>query len=65
MSPSKRIDAFGRRHPWLMVAGLLVLICVALLSIEATFPIRGAIQRVAEVIQVAGVLFVCSILPNR
>jgi hypothetical membrane protein len=48
-----------------LVAGLLVLLCVALLSVEATFPIRGAIQRVAEVIQFMGVFFVCSFLPNK
>jgi hypothetical membrane protein len=48
-----------------LVAGLLVLMCVALLSVEATFPIRGAIQRVAEVIQFMGVFFVCFFLPNK
>jgi hypothetical membrane protein len=48
-----------------LVAGLLVLMCVALLSVEATFPIRGAIQRVAEVIQFMGVFFVCFFLSTK
>jgi hypothetical membrane protein len=47
-----------------VVAGLLVLMCVALLSVEATFPIRGAIQRGAEVIQFAGIFCVCHLLPR-
>ena len=37
MSPSKRIDAFGRRHPWLMVAGLLVLATLATLVLLYQF----------------------------
>jgi hypothetical protein len=45
-----------------LVAGLLVLMSVALLSVEATFPIRGAIQRVAEVIRFSGIIFVCHLL---
>jgi len=48
-----------------LVAGLLVLMCVALLSVVATFPFRGAIQRIAEVIQFAGVFFVCYLLPRQ
>jgi len=39
--------------------------CVALLSTEATFPIRGAIQRVAEVIQFSGVICVCWFLSRN
>jgi hypothetical membrane protein len=48
-----------------LVAGLLVLMCVALLSVKATFPVRGAIQRVAEIIQFTGVFFVCYSLSKK
>lgn len=40
-----------------LIAGALVLLCLSLLSQEAAFPIRGAIQRVAEFTQFVGVLF--------
>jgi len=48
-----------------LVAGMSVLLCLALLSLEATFPIRGVIQRIAEVIQFTGVFFVCYLLPRE
>jgi hypothetical membrane protein len=47
-----------------LIAGSLVLLCLALLSVEATFRVRGAIQRIAEVIQFTGVFFLCR-LPSR
>ena len=47
-----------------LVAGALVLICLALLSLENAHYIRGAIQRVAEVIEFVGVFFACSLLPR-
>jgi len=46
-------------------AGTLVLLCLALLSLEAAFPIRGAVQRVAEVLQFVGVFFVCYLAPKK
>ena len=48
-----------------LVAGVLVLICLALLSLQATFHVRGMIQRIAEVIQFAGVFFVCYLLSKE
>ena len=48
-----------------LVAGLLVLLSVGLLSVEATFPVRGAIQRIAEVIQFTGVISVCYLLSKN
>jgi hypothetical protein len=42
-----------------------VLICLALLSLESAFYIRGAIQRVAEAIEFVGVFFACSLLPRK
>ena len=48
-----------------LVAGSLVLLCLALLSVEMTFRVRGAIQRVAEVIQFTGVFFVCHLLSRK
>jgi hypothetical membrane protein len=47
-----------------LVAGALVLICLALLSLENAHYIRGAIQRVAETIEFFGVFFACSSLPR-
>lgn len=47
-----------------LVAGALVLICLALLSLENAHYIRGAIQRVAEIIEFVGVFFACSLLPR-
>jgi hypothetical protein len=46
------------------VAGALVLICLALLSLENAHYIRGAIQRVAEAIEFIGLFFACSSLPR-
>ena len=48
-----------------LIAGALVLLCLALLSLESTFPIRGAIQRVAEVIQFFGAFFFCCLLSGQ
>ncbi len=48
-----------------LIAGALVLLCLALFSLEATFPIRGAIQRVAEVIQFFGAFFFCCLLSGQ
>lgn len=48
-----------------LAAGMSVLLCLALLSLTATFHIRGAIQRVAEVIQFAGVFFACHLLSKE
>jgi hypothetical protein len=48
-----------------LAAGALVLLGLALLSVEATFHVRGAIQRATEVIQFTGLFFVCTVLPRR
>jgi hypothetical protein len=48
-----------------LVAGALVLLCLALLSFEGAFHVRGAIQRVAEITMFIGVLSTCSLLPRR
>ncbi|MDR3458493.1 MAG: hypothetical protein P4N60_13665 [Verrucomicrobiae bacterium] len=45
-----------------LAAGALMLLTVALLSPAATFPVRGLIQRLAEVCQFTGVFFVCHFL---
>lgn len=42
-----------------LAAGLLVLVCAALLASEWAFGVRGAIQRVAEVIDFAGGFVAC------
>jgi hypothetical membrane protein len=42
-----------------LAAGVLVILCLVLLSLESTIHIRGMIQRVAEVIEFTGVFFVC------
>lgn len=60
---------FARRNATIhaaafLVAGALVLICLALLSLENAHYIRGAIQRVAEVIEFVGVFFACPLLPR-
>ncbi len=47
------------------VAGVLVLVGLVFLSLEATFHIRGLIQRVTEVIQFTGVFFVCYLLSRQ
>ncbi len=48
-----------------LAAGALVLLCLALLSLETTFQVRGAIQRVAEIIEFAGVFFACSLMRKK
>jgi len=48
-----------------LVAGVLMLVGLALLSLEATFHVRGVIQRVTELIQFTGVLFVCYLLSRK
>jgi hypothetical membrane protein len=48
-----------------LVAGVLVLVGLALLSLEATFHIRGMIQRFTEVVQFTGVFFVCYSLSGK
>lgn len=47
------------------VAGVLVLVGLVFLSLEATFHVRGVIQRVTEVIQFTGVFFVCYLLSRQ
>jgi len=61
---------FARRNALIqavafLAAGILVLFGLALLSTEATFHVRGVIQRATEVIQFAGVFFVCTLLPRK
>jgi hypothetical protein len=46
------------------VGGGLVLICLAALCVRSAFPLRGAVQRVAELIQFTGVFLVCLLLPR-
>lgn len=48
-----------------LIAGALVLLCAALLSLEAAFFIRGMVQRIAEVLQFIGVFFVCYLVPKK
>lgn len=48
-----------------LLAGVLVLVCLALLSLEETFHVRGVIQRIAEFVQFAGVFFVCYLLSGK
>lgn len=45
-------------------AAALMFVSVALLSMEAAFHLRGAIQRTAEVVQFTGVFFVCALPPT-
>lgn len=61
---------FARRQATLqaaafLFAAVLLFVCLALLSSESTHPLRGAIQRVAEPIQFAGVFFVCYLLSPK
>ncbi|HEV2695391.1 MAG TPA: DUF998 domain-containing protein [Verrucomicrobiae bacterium] len=44
-----------------LIAGVLVLLGLALLSLETAYHLRGAIQRVTEVIQFTGIFFACFI----
>jgi hypothetical membrane protein len=53
-----------RRAVGFLAAGVLVLVCTGLLCLEAALPIRGAVQRVAEVAQFTGVVLVCAWLPE-
>jgi hypothetical membrane protein len=46
------------------VCGALVLVCMVPLCVRPAFPVRGAAQRVAELIQFTGVFFVCLLLPR-
>jgi len=48
-----------------LVAGVLVLLGLALLALEAAFHVRGLIQRVTEVVQFTGVFFVCYSLSRK
>jgi len=48
-----------------LLAGVFVLVCLALLSLERTVQVRGVIQRIAEFIQFSGVFFVCYLLSRR
>jgi hypothetical protein len=48
-----------------LAAGALMLLCTVLLLLEAAFPIRGAVQRIAEVLQFIGVFFVCYLVPKK
>jgi hypothetical protein len=60
---------FARQQPIFqtaafLIAGVLVLSGLALLSSQAAFHIRGAVQRFTEVIQFTGVFFACRLLPQ-
>src|SRR5579859_1128920 len=44
--------------------GVLVLVCLAVLCLPSAFPVRGAIQRLAELVQFAGAFCVCLLLPT-
>ncbi len=46
------------------VCGALVLVCMVPLCVRPAFPVRGAAQRAAELIQFVGVFFVCLLLPG-
>lgn len=48
-----------------LAAGILLLVGLALLCLEALFPVRGAIQRITELVQFAGVFVVCYMLPIK
>jgi len=48
-----------------LVAGILVLLGLLLLASESALPIRGAVQRVAEVVQFTGVFYLCYLLPKK
>jgi len=61
--------AFARRKAFLPTAasgaaGVLVLLCLALLCLESMRPLRGAVQRVAELIQFVGLCWLCGLLPG-
>ena len=48
-----------------LIAGVLMFIGVGLLMDEGLFRIRGAVQRITEIIQFSGVFFACRQLPPR
>ena len=48
-----------------LIAGTLVLVGLVLIALPATFHIRGAAQRITEVIQFTGQYFVCTFLPSK
>src|SRR5215468_9147894 len=47
------------------IAAALGLLALGLLGLPPAFPVRGAVQRVTELIQFTGVLFVCHLLSTR
>jgi hypothetical protein len=47
------------------IAAALGFLATVLLGLPPAFPVRGAVQRVAELIQFAGVFFVCPQLSAR
>ena len=48
-----------------LAAGAFVLACLAILCSEATRNICGAVQRVAEATQFAGMFFTCYLIPRK
>lgn len=46
------------------VGGVLVLVCLVVLWLPPAFPLRGAVQRVAELIQFSGVFCLCLLRPR-
>ena len=47
------------------IAAALGFLALVLLGLPPAFPVRGAVQRVTELIQFAGVFFVCHLLSTR
>jgi len=47
------------------IAAALGFLALALLALPPAFPIRGAVQRLTELIQFTGVFFVCHLLSTR
>ena len=47
------------------IAAALGFLAMVLLGLPPAFPVRGAVQRVAELIQFAGVFFICHLLSTR
>ena len=52
-------EGAGFKAAAFLFAGVLLLVCTALFCFEALMFVRGAIQRVAEVVQFGGVFYVC------
>jgi hypothetical protein len=48
-----------------LIAGVLVLISLAQMASESALHIRGAVQRIAEVVQFAGVFYLCYLLSRK